>query len=90
MKKNSVAAIILENVLKSPCGTRLEPLNGMKFHQNVKLFGFPLPVWMHDALRTTGLLIALKFVFRYTFAGEYFDRLYREAAGEAPIEEFPA
>jgi len=29
----------------------------------------------------------LRVVFRYTFAGEFFERMYREAIGKSPIEE---
>jgi hypothetical protein len=53
----------------------------------LKFFGHALPEWMRNSLHAVGMVNLLRMVFRYTFAGEYFDRLYREAAGEAPIVE---
>jgi hypothetical protein len=59
----------------------------MASQKQLKVFGYLLPVWMRDSLQATGLVNILRIMFRYTFAGEYFERLYREAAGEAPIVE---
>ena len=59
----------------------------MASQKTLKVFGYSLPYWMRDSLHAIGLVSFLRIVFRYTFAGEYFDRLYRDAAGEAPIQE---
>ena len=53
----------------------------------LRFFGYSLPEWMRNSLHAVGLVTLLRMVFRYTFAGEYFERLYREAAGEGPIVE---
>lgn len=80
--------IILKLGLKALNGTRLEPDVRMASQQiELKVFGFPLPTWMRDSLQAFGMVNFLRVVFRYTFAGEYFERLYREAAGQDPIEE---
>ena len=59
----------------------------MASQKTLKVFGYLLPYWMRDSLHAVGLVNLLRVVFRYTFAGEYFERVYREAAGEAPIQE---
>jgi hypothetical protein len=59
----------------------------MASQRSLKFFGYPLPEWARNSLHAIGLVNMMRLVFRYTFAGEYFERLYREASGEAPIIE---
>src|SRR5947209_2770530 len=68
-------------------GMSLEHKTTMILRDRLKLFGIPLSPALRDTLRALGIVSTLKVLFRYTFLGEFFEHIFRDAVGEDPIEE---
>ena len=58
----------------------------MKRGYRIRILGVNLPAWVGQVLSTLGITTLIYGVLRYTFLGEYFDRLMRNMVGIAPVE----
>ncbi|HWF43070.1 MAG TPA: hypothetical protein VG537_00360 [Candidatus Kapabacteria bacterium] len=56
--------------------------------KNLRILGLDLPAWASKMLAGFGITTLLYGFIRYTFIGEWFDRLFRDMTGYAPLESF--
>ena len=55
---------------------------------HLRILGLDLPVWAGKMLGAFGITTILYGFIRYTFIGEWLDRLFRDMTGYAPVETF--
>ena len=56
--------------------------------KRMRLLGANLPMWVGRTLSALGLSTIIYGLIRYTFIGEFFERLYRDTIGHSPIDDF--
>jgi hypothetical protein len=55
-------------------------------NNHFRFFGLDLPLWAGKMLGSFGITTILYGFIRYTFIGEWLDRLFRDMTGYAPVE----
>jgi hypothetical protein len=59
----------------------------MRRKKKAQLLGVDMSVWANRALSAVGLSTIIYGLVRYTFIGEFFERLYRDTLGHSPIDD---
>jgi hypothetical protein len=52
----------------------------------IRVLGVDLPAWIGQMLSALGITTVIYGILRYTFLGEYFERVLRNMVGVAPVE----
>jgi hypothetical protein len=60
----------------------------MRRREHVRVLGFDIPARIGRVLSALGMTTVFYGLIRYTFIGEWFEHLFRDMTGYAPVEGF--